>query len=60
MNKKVSRIIGSVMLVVAVGFIIFALSNPQASFPWNNVVTYSIYIVYIISMIIFLIAPFKD
>lgn len=31
MNKKISRIIGMIMLVVAIIFLVFALNNPQAS-----------------------------
>jgi len=60
MSKKMSRTIGIAMLAITISFIIFAFTNPQASFPWNNVITYSIYIVYFIVMVFFLIAPFKD
>lgn len=59
MTKKISRIIATVMLVIAVGFVGYALSHPEASFPWSNVITLGIYIVYLIAMIIMFVAPFK-
>ena len=58
MTKKNSRIIGIVMLLAAVIFVIFALNNPQLSFPWGNTITYSIYIIYLVITIVLLIAPF--
>lgn len=60
MNKKISRIIGIIMLIAAIIFVIFALNNPQMSFPFSIAVTYSIYAVYAVLMIIMLIAPFKN
>ena len=60
MIKKVSRLIGLIMLLIAIIFIIFAINNPQASFPWNNYITYPIYVIYLITIVILLIAPFKD
>lgn len=59
MNKKYSRIIAAIMLIVAVVFICIALNNPQASFPWSNTVTYILYGVYAAAMIVLFIAPFK-
>jgi protein-S-isoprenylcysteine O-methyltransferase Ste14 len=44
MNTK--RIIGAIMAVAAIIFVIFALNHPEMSFPWNNTVTYGIYIMY--------------
>ena len=35
MNKKISRIIGLVMVVIAIVFVVFALNHPEMSFPWN-------------------------
>ena len=58
--KKKCRIIASVMLVAAIGFIAFALSHPNSSFPWSNTVTYSIYGIYALVMIVLFIAPFKN
>lgn len=59
MTKKYSRIIAVIMLIIAVIFIGVALNNPQASFPWNNTITYIIYGLYIIGMIVLFVAPFK-
>lgn len=59
MAKKTSRIIGLIMLIVAIGFVFFALKHPEASFPWSNTVTYAIYAVYLIVVAILLVAPFK-
>ena len=58
MNKN--KIIAFIMLVFAVVFIIFALINPQYSFPWSNTVTYTIYGLYIIVMLVFFIKAFKN
>ena len=59
MTKKVSRIIATIMLVIAVGFVGYALSHPEASFPWSNVITFGIFIVYLVAMIILFVASFK-
>jgi len=36
------------MILIAVVFIVYALNNPQASFPWGNNISYIIYITYAI------------
>lgn len=59
MSKKLSRIIAAVMLVLAIAFLTFALTHPNASFPWSNTVTYVIYAVYVLAMAVMFIAPFK-
>ena len=59
MTKKTSRIIGIVMLVLAIAFIIFAFSHPEMSFPWSNTITYLLYGVYFIVMVVMFVAPFK-
>ncbi len=59
LSKKSSRIVAVLMLVIAIGFLAFAFTHPTASFPWNNTVTYFIYIAYILAMIILFVAPFK-
>lgn len=49
MNKNRNfLILGIAMVIAAVLFIYYALNNPQASFPWQNSVTYSIYAIYLI------------
>lgn len=35
MSKKVSRIVGGIMLAVAVVFVAVALGHPEMSFPWS-------------------------
>lgn len=59
MTKKISRIVAVVMLIGAIIFLLFALRHPDASFPWNNTVSYTIYATYFIFMVIFFVAPFK-
>ena len=59
MTKKISRIIATVMLVIAVGFVGYALSHPEASFSWSNAITLGVFIVFLIAMIIMFVAPFK-
>lgn len=58
MSKKASRIIAAVMLAIAACFVWYALRHPEASFPWSNVVTFGIFIVYLAAMIILFVAPF--
>ena len=58
--KKACRIIASIMFLVAIGFVIFALNHPESAFPWSNTVTYLIYGIYVLVMIVLSIVPFKD
>jgi len=58
-RKKTSWTIGLIMLIVAIAFVIFALTHPTASFPWSNTITYILYIVYFIGVVVFLIFPFR-
>ncbi len=59
MTKKTYRFIGIVMLVLATAFIIFAFSHPEMSFPWSNTITYLLYGVYFIVMVVMFVAPTK-
>ncbi len=59
MKKKTSRMIGIVMLVLAIAFIIFAFNHPEMSFPWSNTITYLVYGVYFVVMVVMFVAPFK-
>ncbi|MCM1327012.1 MAG: hypothetical protein NC094_09425 [Bacteroidales bacterium] len=59
MSKKKVRIIAGVMLIFAIGFFVYALTHPTASFPWSNVVTYFIYALYLLLMMALFIAPDK-
>ena len=57
MNKSISRIIGVIMLIVAIVFIVLALNHPEKSFPWNNTITWLLYGLYILVTVMLLIAP---
>ena len=46
MKRKMFLIISLLMLLLAAAFVVYALNNPQASFPWSNSITYTIYLVY--------------
>ena len=59
MKKNVSRIIGVVMVAIAIAFVVFALNHPEMSFPWSNTITWGVYGVYAVVAVIFLIAPTK-
>ena len=59
MTKRVSRIIATVMLLGAIVFLGYALNHPEKSFPWSNTITFTLYAIYIVVMIILYIAPFK-
>ena len=59
MKKNVSRIIGLVMAVIAIAFVVFALNHPEMSFPWSNTVTWVLYGLYTIVMVVLFIAPTK-
>ena len=57
MKKSTSRIAGLVMLIIAVAFIMFAVSHPEMSFPWNNTITWLLYGLYVLVTVVLLIAP---
>ena len=57
MKKSISRIIGVIMLIVAIVFIMFALNHPEMSFPWNNTITWLLYGLYVLVTVVLLIAP---
>ena len=59
MTKKISRIIGSIMLVIAIAFLVFALNHPEMSFPWSNTITWVLYGLYAIVTVVLLVAPTK-
>lgn len=43
------------MIVIAVLFVYYALHHPEASFPWPNSITYTIYMTYLALTIYFII-----
>ena len=57
MKKRISRILGLIMLIIAIAFIVFALNHPEMSFPWNNTITWLLYCLYILVTVMLLIAP---
>ena len=57
MKKSTSRIVGLVMLIIAVAFIVFALNHPEMSFPWHNTITWLLYGLYVIVIVVLFIAP---
>lgn len=59
MKKYISRIIGLVMAVIAIAFVVFALNHPEMGFPWSNTITWGLYGVYAVVIVILLIAPTK-
>ena len=59
MTKKTSRIIATVMLILAAAFLLYAFNHPEASWPWSNMVTFTLYGVYVVVMAILFIAPFR-
>lgn len=59
MKKNVLRIIGLVMLVIAIVFVVFAVNHPEMSFNWSNTVTWGLYSFYALVTVVLLIAPTK-
>ena len=57
MKKSISRIIGLIMLIIAIVFIMFALNHPEMSLPLNNTITWLMYGVYFLVTVVLLIAP---
>ncbi len=57
--KKIARTIASVMLLLGLGFFLFALNHPEGAFPWSNTISYTIYMLYIAVMILLFITSFK-
>ena len=57
MKKRISRIIGLTMLIIAIVFIMFALNHPEKSFPWSNTITWLLSGVYFLVTVVLLIAP---
>ena len=47
------------MLILAVVFLFVAMGHPEMSFPWGNGITYALYAIYALIMVVLFIAPFK-
>lgn len=56
--KKILRVVASIMLTIAICFVIYALNHPESSFPWSNLITYVLYIVYFVAMTIMFVLSF--
>ena len=57
MKKSILRIIGLIMLIIAIVFIMYALNHPEMSFPWNNTITWLLYGLYVLVTVVLFIAP---
>ncbi len=47
--------VGIIMLVIAIVFVAYALSNPQASFDLPGYVVYAFYLTYLVVMVLMFI-----
>ena len=52
MRRRILLVISTLMALFAIAFVVYALGNPQASFPWSNAITYTIYFVYLVAMVL--------
>ena len=57
--KNMSRIIGLIMVAIAIIFVGFALKHPERSLPWSNTITWVLYGLYALVTAVLLIAPVK-
>lgn len=51
-KAKIFFMAGCVMIIAAIAFVAYALNHPEASFPWSNSVTYTIYVLYLFVVIL--------
>ena len=58
MNRKIARAAGTVMLLAALCFLLYALNHPEGHFPWPGWVTCVFYAAWAAAAILLLIAPF--
>ncbi len=59
-NLKTARGIGIVMAIIAVVFILFAVSLPLFSWFWHNITAYIIYALYWLATVILIALPVKN
>lgn len=59
MTKKRARILATIMALGLIAFVAYAAEHPTASFPWGNSITYNLYRIYIVVMVVLFIAPFR-
>ena len=43
MKRKRLRAAGFLLLLGALGFLVYALNHPEGSWPWSNWITFTIY-----------------
>lgn len=53
---KIGLIAAIVMLVFAIGFVWYALSHPELSFPFSLKATYILYAAYLVVMVLLFLA----
>lgn len=60
MNKKRSRIIASIMAIIAIAFAWYAMKNPKAAESLSTKSNISLMEIYLVVMVILFIAPFEN
>ena len=51
-QKNACTVWGGILCILAVGYVVFALTHPELSFPWKNWATYVLYALYAIYTIL--------
>lgn len=57
MSKRKWRVIGLLLLAAAFLFVVYAFTHPELTFPWSNRVSYTLYGLYTLVMVVCLIGP---
>ena len=55
MKKSTSMMIGTILAAIAACFMVYASDHPEASFPWNNRITFILYGAYVWLLMKFLV-----
>ena len=56
---KMRKVIACMMLIGAIVFILFAFGHPEFSWPWDNRISYTLYGIYAVIMVILFAIPNK-
>ncbi len=56
---KYIRLLTAFLVLFAFGFITYAMAHPEASFPWDNNLTYMIYLLYFAITVLMLVISFR-
>lgn len=59
LNRRLSRIFGFLLCILAIAFVLYALRHPEASFPFPLPSVYAVYGIYAAITLFLLVAPFK-